>query len=294
MHNNQNNVIIKLDGRMGNQMFQWAFGRALEERKGRTPIFDDSRETLKLGCFKLSKDIKTINKPLWNKILRKIIIFRNLRNKVTDLKILAPHYSEKYTGGYQPELFEVTPPACISGYFQTEKYFLDVRDKLLKDFEIKGKISIQNQLMLEKIKFVNSVSVHFRRGDYTKARVEKLFGMCSENYYKKAIDTIAKQTQKPITLFIFSDDINWVKNNVKFDYETIYVDINSGKQGVFDLDLMKNCKHNVIANSSFSWWGAWLNENPDKIVVAPTPWHDSDTINSGDIVPDNWIRIPKK
>ena len=287
-------VIIKFDGRMANQMFQWAFGRAMEAKKGITPVFDDSRETLKLGCFNLMKDIKTIHKPLWNKILRKIIIFRNLRNKITDLKIIAPQYSEKMGVGYQSELFEVTPPACISGYFQTEKYFSDVREKLLNDFVIKGKISKRNQLMLDKIKSVNSVAVHFRRGDYTKARVEKLFGMCSENYYKKAIDTIAEKTQEPITLFIFSDDINWVRNNVKFNYDTVYVDINSGKQAVFDLDLMKNCKHNVIANSSFSWWGAWLNENPNKIVVAPTPWHDSDTINSDDIVPDNWIKIPKK
>jgi len=180
---------------------------------------------------------------------------------------------------------------CIQGFFQTEKYFSNIRNQILTDFTITKPLNKNNQQILEKIISTNSVSVHFRRGDYTKERVAKIFGTCSENYYKKAIKIIQNKSEKNITLFIFSDDIKWVKNNIKFDNKTFFVDVNSGKQGIYDLILMKNCKHNIIANSSFSWWGAWLNENLNKIVIAPTPWMENTENN--DLIPENWILVNK-
>ena len=285
---NENEVIIKLDGRMGNQMFQWAFGRAFEAKNGIMPIFDDSKETLKLDCFKLSKEIKTIYKPLWNKILRKTIPFRNLRNKLTELKVIYPQYKEETICLYQPDLFEVTPPAYISGYFQTEKYFEQIREQLQKDFQLTKPLNNANKEILEKIRNTNSVSIHFRRGDYLKSRVAANFGNIGEQYYHDAIKYISENTSEPLTLFVFSDDINWIRKNIKFGHETVYVDINSGKQGYFDLELMKNCKHNIIANSSFSWWGGWLNENPDKIVVMPSPVRPNKP--DYDRIPESWVK----
>ena len=285
----ENEVIIKLDGRMGNQMFQWAFGRAYEAKKSVTPVFDDSRETLKLGCFKLSENIKTIKKPLWNKILRKTIPFRNLRNKITELKFNMPHYEEQVMCLYQPDLFDVKSPAYIFGYFQSEKYFEQIREQLLKDFQLIKPLNAANKNILEKIKTTNSVSIHFRRGDYLKSRVAANFGNIGEQYYHDAVKYISENTSEPITLFVFSDDINWIRKNVKFGHKTVYVNVNSGKQGYFDLELMKNCKHNIIANSSFSWWGGWLNENPDKIVVMPSPVrpHKPDY----DRIPESWVKL---
>lgn len=285
-------VIVKLDGRMGNQMFQWAFIRAFEQKRDILPLIDDSKETIKLTPFKMMKDIKIKKKPLWNIILRKIIIFRNLRNKITELKYTLPLIKEE-NNNYTPKLFTVETPAYIFGYFQCEKYFENVREQLLKDFELTKPLNNKNKKMLNKIKNTESVSIHFRRGDYTKTRVAQYLGMCSTEYYKNAVKVIADKLDKKTTLFVFSDDMKWVKENVEFDFDTVYVDINSGKQGYFDLELMKNCKHNIISNSSFSWMGAWLNDNPNKIVVAPTPWHNSDTINSDDIVPDSWIKLKK-
>ena len=281
-----NQLIIKLDGRMANQMFQWALARAYEAKNGILPLIDDSKETLKLGCFQLIDTLKTVKKPLWNKILRKTIPFRNLRNKWTELKFDLPKIKEEAFSKYTPEILEVKAPAYIQGFFQTEKYFVDVREQLLKDFTLNKNLNNANRKMLEKIESTNSVSVHFRRGDYLKARVANSIGNIKEQYYKDAVKLVSEKIDKDITLFIFSDDINWVKNNVEFGCDTVYVDINSAKQGYFDLELMKNCKHNIIANSSFSWWGAWLNTNKDKVVVAPTPIRPNGI--DYDFIPESW------
>ena len=285
---NNKDVIIKLDGRMDNQMFQWAFARGYEAKNGIMPIFDDSKETLKLTPFKLSQNIKTVEKPLWNKFLRKTVPFRNLRNKLTELKFNLPHFEEEVICLFQPNLFDIKAPAFISGYFQCEKYFIDVKEQLINDFQLIEPLSNANQNVLDKIKNTNSVSIHFRYGDFLKSRVAKNFGNLGEKYYQDAIKYIAENTNEPLTLFIFSDDINLVKENIKFEHETVYVDINSGKQGYFDIELMKNCKNNIIANSSFSWWGAWLNENPNKIVAAPSPVRPNKP--DYDRIPDSWIK----
>lgn len=285
-----NQVIINFCGRMANQMFQWAFGRAYENKQGITPQFDDSEETLKLDCFKLKDEIKLVRKPLWNKFLRKVVLIRSLRNKVTKLKFNIPTLEENNFCQYQPDLLDKKAPVYLKGFFQTEKYFADLREHLLKDFELTIPLNKENKDILEKIQNTESISVHFRRGDYTKKRVADKYGSCSVDYYKNAVNLIAEKSEKKPTLFIFSDDINWVKDNVKFDFDTVYVDVNTGKTGYFDLELMKNCKHNVIANSSFSWWGAWLNNNPNKIVVAPKTWMKV-LDNDFDIIPSSWIRI---
>lgn len=294
---NSENIIVKLNGRLANQMFEWAFVKVLSKKSGKNVLIDDSEETLKLDCFKLISNLKTVKKPLSYKILRKIIPFRNLRNKITALKFnQLPVILEKNFCTFQKELLEINKPCYVKGFFQTEKYFKDIREDLIKDFSLNIALNEQNKKLLEQIKSTNSVSIHFRRGDYTKKRVADKYGSCSVEYYKNAVDYIMNSTKMPITLFIFSDDIEWVRNNVKYDCETVYVDINSGKQGYFDLELMKNCMHNIIANSSFSWWGAWLNENEDKIVVAPQWWmKDIDTTEENvDIIPENWIKLNNK
>ena len=283
-------VIVNFSGRMANQMFQWAFGRAYENKHGIKTQFDNSQETIKINCFNLINDIKLVEKPLFKKVLRKIIFIRNLRNKWSKVDFKLPEVEEKCFCQYESELLEQLPPVYFKGYFQTEKYFVDIREQLIKDFELNVTLNKANKEMLEKIKSSEAVAVHFRRGDYTKKRVADKYGSCSEEYYKNALRYISEKTNKDLKIFVFSDDINWVKENVKFDFETVYVDINSGKQGYFDLELMKNCKHNVIANSSFSWWGAWLNQNPEKIVIAPKTWMkvlDDDF----DIIPTSWTRL---
>jgi hypothetical protein len=221
--------------------------------------------------------------------LRKIIPFRKLRDKMTKESFKLPFIEEKNFNEFESDLLNFKTPAYFGGYYQTEKYFADLREELLEDFSLNVELGFKNEKMLEKIKNCESISLHIRRGDYLK-RIDT-YGTCSIEYYKNAIERILKNAnlQAPV-IFVFSDDYKWVKENLKFPYETIYADINSSDKGYFDLELMKNCKHNVIANSSFSWWGAWLNENPDKIVVAPKPWFKY-LKTDGDLIPENWTQL---
>jgi hypothetical protein len=137
----------------------------------------------------------------------------------------------------------------------------------------------------------NSVSLHIRRGDYLD---NPIFANLSVEYYEKSVDFIKKK-YNDAAFFVFSDDLSWAKNNLKLNVSTYYVDVNDAKTDYMDLMLMASCKHNVIANSTFSWWGAWLNNNPDKIIIAPRKWYNDKTkqkkYENGALVPNNWVKI---
>ena len=283
-------VIIRLQGRMANQMFEWALSKAIKKQTGIQPIFDDSEETQKLSAFNIDFKKYTIEKPLKYKLFRKTIPLRNLRNKLTKIKIKIPEHHENPPFKFDESFINVKAPVYLDGFFQSYKYLNLVRDELLEDFKLKKPLNSKNKKMLELIKNTESVSLHYRRTDYLKARVANVMGACTDEYYKAAVNIIAEKTKKPLTLFIFSDDPEWVTQNVHFDQKVVVVDINSGKKGYCDVELMKNCKHNIIANSSFSYWAAWLNENPEKIVIAPKIWMKN--IQSDyDLIPPEWIRI---
>lgn len=285
-------IIIESQGRMANQMFCWAFAKSLSKKSGIDFLIDDSANTQKLSAFNCFDEYKKhqVKKCPFKQLLRFLIPIRTLRNKISKENFKMPQITEKDFTKFQPELLQIQEPSYISGFYQSENYFSDIKEDLLNDFSLKTPLNKDNKKLLEQIKNSESISLHFRRGDYIKKRNAEKYGSCSVDYYKNAIQTIKEKTNKNLTLFVFSDDINWVKNNIKFEEETIYVNINNSNQGYFDLELMKNCKHNIIANSSFSWWGAWLNENPEKIVIAPKKWLAQDNF-SNDIIPENWIKI---
>ena len=147
--------------------------------------------------------------------------------------------------------------------------------------------------MLERIDATNSVSLHIRRGDYvTSKTVAERYGLCSLDYYRRAVDHIVQRAPSP-HLFVFSDDPQWVQENLKIEYPTAHVTHNLSARDHEDLRLMSRCKHNVIANSTFSWWGAWLNQNPNRIVIAPTPAYDKLGIKDDDLYPPAWVRLPR-
>ena len=176
----------------------------------------------------------------------------------------------------------------FEGYFQTEKYFKIFRKELLKDFSLKTELNDKNKKMLEQIKSTNAISLHVRHGDYLN--LQNHFKICSLDYYKNAINLIIQKVENP-HFYIFSDDIDWVRKNFNLNHHITIVDINSSNEGYFDLELMKNCKHNITANSSFSWWGAWLNENPDKIVITPKTWFVNGDEERIDRIPEDWIEL---
>jgi hypothetical protein len=178
----------------------------------------------------------------------------------------------------------------LDGYWQSEKYFIDITDTLRLDFTLKKEMEVKARDLYEKIKNKNSVSLHIRRGDYLSSKFSSIYPVLSIDYYSRALKVIKDKIKDP-QIFVFTDDIEWVKDNLDIPVQIEFVsgqkDINANEE----LILMSQCRHNIIANSSFSWWGAWLNSNPEKIVIAPSHWLYVDSYKIDDLVPKKWIKI---
>lgn len=284
--------IVKFNGGLGNQMFQWAFGYALEKKTGVDTFFDMSFFT-KNYARPYELDIFNVNakfvEGLWLKL--KLQLIWKLRKKLINKRFLGMFFYPERQFEYDKKVFRLKPDSYIEGFFQTEKYFKQYENEIRTAFTFKTKPENFNQYLLEQINDSNSVSVHIRRGDYVqKKRYQDAYATCSLDYYKRGVEYIAEKYENP-KLFVFSDDIKWVKGNWNLPYETVFVDNNSGEKSFEDMRLMSNCKHNIIANSSFSWWGAWLNNNQEKIVIAPKKWFNDGRINQDDVIPSEWVRL---
>lgn len=284
-------VIVEIMGGLGNQMFQYAFKMAYDAAHSQSALINvNTFNTYKsqpylLDYFNIDKCYAT---PQQVANCQKK--YRKLRWKFPFRfyhKTFVTTVTETIENIYDPQLINKTGDVYYTGYFQTEKYFKHIRDDILHAFSLRIPLNTENKRMLKKIKSTKtSVSVHIRRGDYTK--LQHIYGATDIKYYKKAMQYISENVSNP-HFFIFSNDIKWCKKHFSSNKNITFVDINDGNTGYFDLELMRNCKHNIIANSTFSWWGAWLNENPDKIVIAPGKWFADN--RPTDIIPENWIKI---
>ena len=196
-----------------------------------------------------------------------------------------PHYH------FSADFFKIKKDAYLQGYWQSEKYFYDIRDILLNELTLKFDPDRDNKKHLKDIINSESVSIHVRRGDYVKNPHTRAYhGICSLDYYKRALKKIGSLVENP-KYYVFSDDPDWTKENLKIKGKVVFIINNSNKE-YEDLRLMRACKHNIIANSTFSWWGAWLGEYKNKIVIAPEKWFLTKENNYKDIVPDRWLKIP--
>lgn len=289
---NQGKVIVKLNGGLGNQMFQWALARMIQETTGMDVELDMSyfsknyARPYQLDIFSFEPDFV---EDLWTKIRLGIIwAFRKLLRWETFLGFTV--FSEK-SFNFDTSIHRIKPNTFIEGFFQSEMYFKCIEERIRNDFRFASLPDDQNRKAINMITEGPSIAIHVRRGDYVeKQRYQDSYAVCSPEYYKSAVEYIAKSCPNP-TLFVFSDDIKWAKRNLKLPYECVYISHNTGKKNYEDMRLMSLCTHNVIANSTFSWWAAWLNSNPDKIVVAPKRWFNDDKIVQTDIIPKEWIRI---
>lgn len=295
-------IITQLKGGLGNQMFQFAAGLALaaefnSEFKIDLSFYNDQPKTVtpreyELGYFVL--DYKFAD----NDDLEKFNYYTKFPFKyspklqyIYNLFAKRYIYKEKNANRFQNDFFNLIGDFYLQGYWQSEKYFGKHHQLVRDSFDYKEKAKGNNKKFLDQILNTESVSLHIRRGDYVTDKATNAFhGLCDLNYYHHCVKEITKKIKKP-HFFIFSDDPKWVKENLKLKYPAVYVTGNDGK-GHEDLRLMRNCKHNIIANSSFSWWGAWLNENPDKIVYSPSKWFagvEGDTTK--DRIPKSWIKV---
>jgi len=278
-------ITVKLKGGLGNQMFQYALGRHLALRNKTALELDtssfraDRLRKYELGHFNIMEELA---KPF-----EKILFF--VAKKLDFLQRKSIFYKEKEKFKFDPTILSLRGNIYFDGSWQSEKYFKDIRETIIKEFTVKTKQNKKNSAILEKIKSINSVAVHIRRKDYlTDPKTKEYHGFCSLKYYQKAIQKIKNKIDNP-KLFIFSDDIFWAKENLKVK-NAVYVDNNPPEKGYEDMRLMKNCKHFIIANSTFSWWSAWLSDNADKIVCAPKQWLRKD-IQTPDLLPSSWILI---
>lgn len=287
--------IIQLMGGLGNQMFQYAAGRALSlERNINFCIdFDCPYKHIKykyeLDKFNINPQFATFRQLLYSKPKRKLTkrVYL-LLGKNIDAKLVR----EKKNFSYDPSFFSVDDHSYLGGFWQTEKYFLKYENIIRNDFSFRVEADDVNREIISDMKQHNTVSVHIRRGDYVNfADTNSVHGVCSPEYYRKAIDIISEKVNEP-HFYFFSDDIKWVEENLRFgDIKATYIGHNNGAKSYEDMRLMSHCNHNIIANSSFSWWGAWLNNNPGKIVIAPGKWINNPEITTTDLIPVGWMKI---
>lgn len=278
-------IVVTLMGGMGNQMFQYAFGRSLSikynmplkidlsflKRRDMGPNF--TYRNYDLDLFNIEED------------------FNIEIDKKSIVKINEPHYH------YSSQLIESIDNFnknntifLINGYWQSPLYFNEYGTQIREDFTFKNKIEDSDDYiksMLDEIKSTNSVLLNVRRTDYLN---NNYHGVMGNEYLNKGVELIESKIENP-HYFIFSDDIDWCKENINYNNMTIVDHTYKGDRFDYYLQLMKNCKHFIIPNSSFAWWAAWLSSNSDKIVITPSQWFTDKKINTSDLIPKNWIKI---
>lgn len=276
-------VIAKLYGGLGNQMYQYATAVALAERL-RTKAYMD------LDWFEEVKKDPELTLRWYELdgfgIAPKTPGFIARMN----LKLNPPTVFKEDFFGYLPQFEQLSGNVILDGYWQSYKYFEAHKDAVVNTFSFLKLEDPEGIKVLSRIQSQNSIALHVRRGDYNTKRGRDFHGLIPMSYYQKAAADITKKVKSP-TFFVFSDEIDWCKQNIKLDHPTVFVDSNTPRTGVEDMRLMAACKHAIIANSSFSWWAAWLSETPDKIIYAPTAWFKGAEHEIDDRLPSSWIKI---
>ena len=283
-------IIIEISGGLGNQMFQYALGQRFvsmgKEVKYDLSFYNENVQTLR----KFELDIFHVDCPVATEYeLRKMGKVQNFFDRISRKFYSGCNkiYKENLDAGYQPEIFELYD-TYLSGYWQSEKYFKDIRDRILAIYRMPEGMNRNSKELLSKMQNENSVSIHIRRGDYLSKENYRVYGgICTTHYYKKAFEYVRENLANP-RFYIFTNDIEWVKQQFKGDDMWI-VECNNNVDNYFDMFLMSNCKSNIVANSTFSWWGAWLNQNTEKIVISPDKWFRNHSVSSA--ICDDWIRI---
>ena len=281
--------IMYLQAGLGNQMFQWAFLRYLQHH-GHTEIrIDASAPSLHkhtgFDLYRIFPAIKATGLliPYW--------VGRPLHLLSDVLKKGFRHSLESEGEGPDKTLLPGGKP-WLRGYWQEARYAEAVREQLLRDFVFTEPTDETNRELLCRIDGCEAVSIHVRGGDYLAPATRDTFsGICTPEYYREAIRRVRKKIADPV-LFVFSDDPDYARQVLGEVGEAVYVTHNTGQESYRDIQLMSRCRHHILANSTFSWWGAWLDPWMDKTVHAPARWLNNHyTVTADRILPDEWIKI---
>jgi hypothetical protein len=272
-------------------MFQYALGRSLSLTHSTSFKVDtsylrtanQSGRSLRLQGFNV-----TLEEADRKEVLRYINPVRKTLDRV--LPTSKKKYVRETSARFNREIL-ANNDAYFDGHWNSEKYFIDAQDTIRKDFQLKNPFDPAAHTISKQIKSENvSVSVHIRRGDYVSIqKIANRHGVLPLSYYETAMDHMVNKFPQA-HFFVFSDDIAWAKENYPKKYPVTFVS-GSGIEDYEELVLMSICAHNIIANSTFSWWSAWLNQNPTKIVIAPKQWVTDPSIDTTDILPETWIKL---
>lgn len=300
-------VIISLFGGLGNQMFQYALGRHLAYKLNTDLKFDISINLERTdfhsedipflydifpvkGAVADQKEINKFKIKFESTFLKRN--FKSINEMISNFYIRKKGFIKESFYQFDKNILAIKTDCYLVGYWQSEKYFKDIEEIIRDDFRFISKNTAENAEITDKINLANSVSIHLRGMDFVKKdKIRKRHYICDHEYYKRCIDYIVTKLKDPI-FFIFSDDIEWAQEFLKIELPHFFIKGNSwNKNQHEDLRMMSLCKHNIIANSSFSWWAAWLNENKQKIVLAPKRWVNDQIIDTKDLIPEKWIKM---
>ena len=292
-------VIVRLTGGLGNQMFQYAAARALAERLG-VELWLDTRafehalafkeytpRAYALAPFRLRARVASAAElgrwPQW---------VAELGMRARALRPLFRRWHFEPANTYDPAVATLRDPIYLVGYWQSERYFADIAARIREEFMLREALSGRNAELLAIARSAGSVGLHVRRGDFLSlADAAQVHGLCSIDYYRRAMDLLRARVPG-CRFLVFSDDAQWARAELPAHPGTVFAQGNE-QAPELDLALMSACGHHIIANSSFSWWAAWLGHHPQQIVIAPTPWYASTKLDTRDLAVSRWQYISR-
>lgn len=287
-------ITTRILGGLGNQFFQYAIGRRLALAEGSTLRLDVSSFKTYFRSYLLNRF--TIQAELLSETeAASCQRFRQRSSPAYWFERFKPMTKRRYREErpadyfhYKPEyLAPIAKPLYLAGYWQHAEYLEPIREQLLTELSLLPEYAIPAaHPLLQKLTQTEIAAVHFRRGDYAKT----MHGILDQSYYVNALKELLKQKPK-IELYVFSNDIDWVKEQVAFEVPVTYVSEEHGLEDYQEFDLMRRCQHQIIANSTYSWWAAWLNQYPEKLLFAPKRWLQASEQDASAIIPPTWKLI---
>lgn len=294
-------IVTRLMGGLGNQMFQYAAGRRLAELHGveleldlsylqdRTPRPEFTYRDYALGVFAHQAEIAASGETWLYRPIRPTRLTRPVQKLLRNMRGYA--WIEEVEGQFCEAALTAPPNSYLVGFWQSEQYFAEAADVIRAEFQFREPMDAPNREMAAQIQTVNAVSLHVRRGDYVQhASAAQTYHPCDLDYYRSAVAAVCERVEEP-HFFLFSDEPDWVRANLDLRHPSVTVDFNTGVRSSQDMRLMSLCRHHIIANSSFSWWGAWLDPRPEKIVVAPRRWFRDPARELDGMIPAGWLRV---
>lgn len=284
-------IIVRLVGGLGNQMFQYAAGLAVARRTEGRLLIDADFVGAHVACREFELDRAFVGPFHLATLAEKRAMlgwrmhFRRAMSRPSFSFLWGKRVIVERNRGVLP----ARVPAYLVGYWQSESCFLEVARELRKLFTFVPP-DAANAALLREIEACESAAVHVRRGDYAAVgSITAVHGLCPPSYYESAAKVLLERRSN-LRFFVFSDDLDWARDNIKLPADCVYVDVNRNGAAFNDMRLMSMCRHQVIANSTFSWWAAWLNDNREKVIIAPKRWFAVD-VPAGSICPPAWVRL---